>query len=79
MLLLGVALAISAWAIASYHRGTRGAREQRLRERQGARNVLRAQSETCAVCGEPVTPASDFFDEKTRTWWHDRCWRESIK
>ena len=82
VLLLGVALVAGAWAVASHARATRSARAQKARERQGARNAeaaRRAFVEACVVCGEPVTAAHDLYDEKTRTWWHGRCWRESVK
>ena len=82
VLLLGVALVVGAWAVVSHARVTRAGREQKAREQQGARNAEAAQralTECCVVCGEPVTAAHDLYDEKTRTWWHGRCWRESVK
>lgn len=82
VLLLGIALVGSVWAVLSYQRATRVTREQRARERQGAKNAeqaRRALAETCVVCGGAVTAAEDLYDEKTRTWWHRRCWRESVQ
>jgi hypothetical protein len=82
VLLLGIALVGSVWAMLSYQRATRVTRERQARERQGAKNAAqarRALAETCVVCGEPVTAAHDLYDEKTQTWWHGRCWRESVR
>jgi hypothetical protein len=83
ILLVGLALICSGWAVAAWRRGTRASREQRLREKRGAENAARehqrAVTEVCAVCGEPIAHEIDLFDEKTRQWWHRRCWRDSMK
>jgi hypothetical protein len=82
ILLIGVALIVSGWAVSSWRRGSRVAREQRAREKIGAENAARAErevlAEVCAACGEPVDHAVDLFDEKSRRWWHKRCWRETV-
>jgi hypothetical protein len=82
-LLVGLALVFSGWTLAAWRRSTRRAREQRAREKQGAENAAREHhrvvGETCVVCGEPIMPENDLFDEKTRHWWHRRCWRESVR
>jgi hypothetical protein len=82
ILLIGVALIASGWAVSAWRRATRVTRERRAREAQGARNAERAQrevlAEVCAKCGEPIDAAVDLFDEKARHWWHKRCWRETV-
>jgi hypothetical protein len=75
LLLVGLAAVGSVWALASYVRASRSRREARRREQQGARNA----GEICVICQRPVDPAVDFFDEKTRSWWHRDCWREAMR
>jgi hypothetical protein len=69
--------------VTAWRRSTRSSREQQLREKRGAENAererQRAVAEACVICGEPVAHEIDLFDEKTRRWWHRRCWRESMK
>ena len=83
ILLVGLALVGSGWALVAWRTSTREARERRAREQQGAENAARERrrlaEEACVVCGEPIAADVDLFDEKTRHWWHQRCWRESMK
>jgi len=83
IVLLGVALACSGWALSTYWRSTKHARERRERERAGARNAEQearaALVEVCAVCGRTVEPSVDLYDEKTKSWWHRACWRETVR
>lgn len=83
ILLVGLALICSGWTVVAWRRSTRSVREQRAREARGADNAARERQrvagETCVVCGDPTASEVDLFDEKTRQWWHKRCWRESMK
>jgi hypothetical protein len=82
MLLLGLAVAGSAWAATRFFQATRKDRETRRRQALGVHNAeeeARARGEICVVCGEPVDPAADLYDQPTTSWWHRACWREALK
>jgi hypothetical protein len=54
--------------------------EARQRKQLGARNAAEEQrrlEERCAVCGDPVIPANDVWDQGQ--WWHRACYREALE
>jgi hypothetical protein len=83
LVLLGLALLGSVFAFAKYVGATKRDRQARRHERLGAANAEREMQtsvvEICVICQRPVEPEIDIFDEKTNTWWHKPCWRESLK
>ncbi|MDX2024400.1 MAG: hypothetical protein SF187_29425 [Deltaproteobacteria bacterium] len=83
LVLLGVAFVGSAFAFARYVAKTSAQRERRRRQKLGAANAEQElqtiTEETCVICEKPVQAELDIFDEKTNTWWHRACWRQSVR
>lgn len=83
LVLTGLAFVGSIFAFTTYLASTRRAREARRHQRLGAENaekeMQQSVNEVCVICQLPVVPQYDIFDEKTNTWWHKQCWRESLK
>jgi hypothetical protein len=54
--------------------------EARRRRLQGERNAeyeKRRLAEICTICGTPIDPAHDLWD--AGQWWHQACYRESLR
>ena len=83
LVLLGVAFVGSVFAFSRYLAKTAGARERRRRQKLGAANADHERraitEEICVICEKPVCAETDIFDEKTNTWWHRACWRQSVQ
>lgn len=82
LLLLGLLLAGSLYSYARYRAATAKGREAEARRRKGIENQQREShsvAELCVICQLPVVPENDIFDEDSQSWWHQSCWRESVK
>ena len=83
LVLLGVTFVGSVVAFSFYLARTADDRRRRRRQKLGAKNARRQMhaltEEVCVICGHQVEAETDIFDEKTNTWWHQACWRQSVK
>jgi len=78
LLVGGGALLVAVTALVGGRLGPRlEARRRRLQGERNAELEKRRAAELCTICGTPIDPAHDLWD--AGRWWHQACYRESLR
>jgi fructose-1,6-bisphosphatase/sedoheptulose 1,7-bisphosphatase-like protein len=78
LLVGGAILVVAATAVFGGRLGPRlEARRRRLQGERNAEQEKQRLAERCEICGASVDPARDVWD--AGRWWHQACYRESLR
>ena len=73
----GLVLMVAAAAVGGRFGPRLEARRRRLQGERNADQEKRRLAELCTVCGTSIDPAHDLWD--SGQWWHEACYRESLR
>ena len=78
LLVGGAVLMVIAASVVGGRLGPRlEARRRRLQGERNAEDEKRRLEERCAICGTSIDPAHDVWE--SGRWWHQACYRESLR